>query len=174
MSSIGLFYGSDTGRTEEAAQLVEQALAPITVETIEIFEATAADFEKYDKIILGLSTWHDGKLQSDWETFFETFSQITFDQKTVAIFGLGDQIGYAEYFIDGVGILAQVVLQNNGHLVGLWPTEGYTYTASKAEYEQEWFLGLALDFENQKVLSKKRIITWVEQLKNEGFDDYNQ
>ena len=46
------------------------------------------------------------------DNYFEEFQQIDFTGKTVAVFGLGDQIGYSEYFVDGIGILAKVVLEN--------------------------------------------------------------
>ena len=28
------------------------------------------DFNRFDVLILGLSTWYDGDLQSDWENYF--------------------------------------------------------------------------------------------------------
>ena len=164
---IGLFYGSDTGYTEEVAQQIEKALGVELITTYDIHRAKPQDFEPYQRIIIGLSTWHDGQLQSDWDDFYDAFKTIDFTGKTVAFFGLGDQMGYGDYFIDGVGILGEVVYENGGEIVGVWPTEGYNYEASKAEFEEGWFLGLAIDEDNQPELTMERVNRWVEQLQEE-------
>ncbi len=168
MNKIGLFYGSDTGQTEEVANYIVDKLGKNLVDIKDIATAKPSDFNLYDKIILGLSTWFDGDLQSDWEVFYnEHFKKIDFTGKTVAIFGLGDQYGYADYYIDGVGILAETVMENGGELIGTWPTEGYEHTASKAELEGGMFAGLALDQDNQADLTYSRLDKWLEQIKGE-------
>ena len=111
MEKIGLFYGSDTGNTENIAHKIRDKISRENVYLIDMYDAKVEDFAQYNKIILGLSTWHDGQLQSDWDTFFETFKEIDFKGKTVALFGLGDQYVYCDYFIDGVGIIGEVVVK---------------------------------------------------------------
>jgi len=167
MEKIGLFYGSDTGNTENIALKIREKISKENVYIIDMYDATIEEFAKYDKIILGLSTWHDGQLQSDWDTFFEEFKEVDFTGKTVALFGLGDQYVYCDYFIDGVGIIGEVVLQNGGKIVGKWSTEGYEHTVSKAELEEGTFLGLAIDEDNQFDQTDERVDTWVEQIKKE-------
>ena len=160
---IGLFFGSDTGNTETIAEKIIEILDR-DIDLINIYDAKAEDFTQYDDLILGLSTWHDGELQSDWDTFFMEFSEIDFTNKTIALFGLGDQYVYADYFVDGVGIIGEVVINNGGKIIGKWSTEGYEHTESKAEVEEGTFLGLALDEDNQPELTDERIETWVEQI----------
>ena len=167
MEKIGLFYGSDTGNTENIALKIRDKISKENVYIIDMYDASIEEFAKYDKIILGLSTWHDGQLQSDWDTFFEEFKEVDFTGKTVALFGLGDQYVYCDYFIDGVGIIGEVVLANGGAIVGKWPTEGYEHTESKAELEEGTFLGLALDEDNQFDQTDDRVDTWVELIKKE-------
>ena len=140
MEKIGLFYGSDTGNTENIAHKIRDKISRENVYLIDMYDAKVEDFAQYNKIILGLSTWHDGQLQSDWDTFFETFKEIDFKKgKTVALFGLGDQYVYCDYFIDGVGIIGEVVVQNGGKIIGKWPTDGYEHTESKAEVDEGIF-----------------------------------
>jgi flavodoxin I len=117
--------------------------------------------------ILGVPTWYDGVLQSDWEDYFDDFKQIDFNGKTVAIFGLGDQIGYDEYFVDGIGILAKVVIENGGRVIGNWTTDNYSFAESKALINKDYFYGLPLDQDNEDELTLGRLEKWVEQLKNE-------
>lgn len=167
MKKIGLFYGSDTGNTEEIALKIRNSINKEQVYLIDMYDAKVEDFAQYEQIILGLSTWHDGQLQSDWDTFFDQFKKIDFSGKKVALFGLGDQFVYCDYFIDGVGIIGEVVLKNGGTIVGKWSTEGYEHTESKAELEKGTFLGLAIDEDNQFDQTDERVAAWVEQIKSE-------
>lgn len=167
MEKIGLFYGSDTGNTETIALKIRDKISKENVFVVDMYDASIEEFAKYDKIILGLSTWHDGQLQSDWDTFFEEFKEVDFTGKTVAIFGLGDQYVYCDYFIDGVGIIGEVVINNGGEIVGKWSTEGYEHTESKAETEEGLFLGLAIDEDNQFDQTDDRVDAWVAQIKKE-------
>ena len=167
MEKIGLFYGSDTGNTENIAHKIREKIGEDSVVLIDMYDATIDDFAQYDKIILGLSTWHDGQLQSDWDTFFDEFKEVDFTNKTVALFGLGDQHVYCDYFIDGVGILGEVVLENGGTIVGKWPSEEYEHTESKAELEKGTFLGLAIDEDNQPEQTDDRIDMWIDQIRKE-------
>jgi flavodoxin I len=169
MSNIGLFYGSDTGVTDDITRDFVTYWEENNLEVMEIGDACVSDFEKYDTLILGLSTWYDGDLQSDWEVFFDDFQTIDFSGKTVAIYGLGDQIGYAEYFIDGVGILAKIILAKGGKIIGFWPTEGYRFTDSVALIDEQegMFYGLALDHDNESQLTDQRLKAWITQVKAE-------
>lgn len=167
MKKIGLFYGSDTGNTEEIALKIRSKISKEQVYLIDMYDARVEDFAQYDQIILGLSTWHDGQLQSDWDTFFEAFKEVDFTGKKVALFGLGDQYVYCDYFIDGVGIIGEVVLKNGGTIVGKWSTEGYEHTESKAELEKGTFLGLAIDEDNQFDQTDDRVAAWVKQITSE-------
>lgn len=169
MEKIGLFYGSDTGVTDDITRDFIEYWEDNNIESMEIGDASIEDFNKYETLILGLSTWYDGDLQSDWEDFFDDFKTIDFTGKTVAIYGLGDQIGYAEYFVDGIGILAKVILEKGGHVVGYWPTKGYRHTDSVAfvEGNEDFFYGLALDHDNESQLTDKRLETWITQIKQE-------
>lgn len=167
MEKIGLFYGSDTGNTEEVAEKIQEILGEDRIDLYDMYEAKKEQFDQYEKLIFGLSTWHDGQLQSDWETYFEEFKSIDFTGKTIAFFGLGDQYVYAEYFIDGIGTIAEVVIENGGNIIGKWPSKGYDHTESKAEMEEGLFIGLALDQDNQPEETDDRLDTWIEQIKEE-------
>ena len=169
--NISLIYGSDTGMTEEVTHTIVDCMDWAEIDVKEVHAVKKEDFNKTDVIILGLSTWYDGDLQSDWEDYYEEFKTIDFTGKTVAIYGLGDQYGYHEYFIDGVGMLAKVIIENNGKIIGNWPSVDYDYTLSKAKIEDEdFFYGLALDEDNEPELTNERINKWVEQLKTELID----
>ncbi len=157
---IGLFYGSDMGATEEVATKIALEFLEFEVEVMDIYDASKEDFLKFDKIILGVSTWDEGDLQSDWKDFYKKFKKIDFSNTCVALFGLGDQIGYGHTFVDGMGKLAKRVLKNGGNIEGCTSNAGYCYSYSKAEIEKGSFVGLAIDQDNQPELTQQRIVSW--------------
>jgi len=165
---IGIFYGSDTGNTEEIAEKIASRMGIDDVVLYDIAKASIEDFNKHNLIVIGLSTWYDGELQSDWEDFFPNLDKIDFTGKTVALFGLGDQYGYASWFIDGVGIVYDKIVEKGAKVVGEWPIEDYEYDESKAE-KNGVFVGLALDEDNEGEKTDERIDKWLEQI-SDTFD----
>ena len=165
MAKIGLFFGSDEGNSERVAYRIQKRLGVDVVDVRDIADATQLDFADYDNIILGIPTWDFGQIQSDWEEFWDDIAAVDFSGKTVALFGLGDQFGYGDYFLDAMGMLHDVIIQSGANIVGHWPTEGYEFDASKAEIPGEkMFVGLALDEDQQENLTAARLDQWCEQI----------
>jgi len=167
--AIGLFYGSTTCYTEMAAEKIQDAIQQANplfkVEVHNIKDVNLAQCEKYDILIFGISTWDFGELQEDWESQWDDTAQLKLQDKIVAIFGLGDQIGYADWFQDAIGMLHDALTPSGCHFVGYWPNTGYEFTASKGLTEDgDLFVGLSLDDENQWEQSESRIAEWVEQI----------
>ncbi|MEM9051926.1 MAG: flavodoxin [Bacteroidota bacterium] len=170
MGKIGIIYGSDTGCTEDVTQVLKSKLEETRheIEVLEVHEKFSAEhFRKFDLLFLGIPTWYDGDLQSDWEDFFPTFEKVDFSGQIVAIYGLGDQIGYDEYFVDGVGILAKTVIDNGGTVIGNWSADGYDHTESKALLDEHTFYGLAIDEDNEPELTEGRIDDWIDKVQKE-------
>ncbi|HSG68309.1 MAG TPA: flavodoxin, partial [Bacteroidales bacterium] len=123
------------------------------------------DFKKYDYLIFGTSTWGIGDMQDDWEDFTGLLEEVDLDKKKVALFGLGDQVNYADSFVDGMGAIYDAIY-DRVNIVGAWPLDGYTFNESAAVRNGK-FVGLAIDKENQNDLTDKRLMDWVEKLKKE-------
>lgn len=172
MSKIGLFFGSDEGNTERVAYRIQQRLGEDVIDIYDIADATQLTFADYEQIILGIPTWDFGQIQSDWEEFWDDIAAVDFSGKTVALFGLGDQFGYGDYFLDAMGMLHDVIIQTGPKIIGHWSTEGYEFDASKAEIPGEGrFVGLALDEDQQEHLSAERLNRWCSQIHREfGLD----
>jgi flavodoxin I len=165
VSNIGLFFGSDEGNTERVAELIQHRLGEHKVDVYDIADVTQLEFTDYTQIILGIPTWDFGQIQSDWEEFWDDIQAVDFSGKTVALFGLGDQFGYGDYFLDAMGMLHDVIVANGAKIIGHWSTEGYEYDASKAEVDgQALFVGLAIDEDQQEELTAARIDQWCEQI----------
>lgn len=162
--SIGIFYGSSGGNTESVAEDILSALG-LEADIHDIADVETERLNDYSHLIIGSSTWGDGELQDDWDDAFAAYEKLDLSGKTVAFFGLGDQEGYGEYFVNGMGTLHEAALKSGANVVGDgWPTEGYDYEDSEA-VKDGGFVGLALDEDNQDDLTEERIQKWVEMIK---------
>ena len=86
---------------------------------------------------------------SNWDFIYGKYKELDFSGITAAFFGCGDQVGYADNFLDAIGLLGKPFMENGGTLIGRWPTEEYDYDNSLAEDGDE-FLGLGLDKDNEE------------------------
>jgi len=174
MAKIGIFFGTDTGRTRLIAKQMAKKLGDAADAPVNIGRATLADFLAYEALILGSPTLGDGELpgqsvglsQPSWEEFLPQLAGADLSGKVVAIYGLGDQKKYQDEFVDAIGLIHDVLLAAGARVVGRWPTAGYEFTTSQA-VDGEHFLGLALDQINQPILTEGRIDTWLAQIRPE-------
>lgn len=169
---IGLFYGSTTCYTEMAAEKIQAAFNHMfeeeVVQLFNIKDTALKHAEHFDILIFGISTWDFGELQEDWESSWDDIKNLNLQDKHVALFGLGDQLGYADWFQDALGMLHDELALLGCQLSGYWPNTGYQFTESKGLTEDKsHFVGLSLDDENQYELTDQRIRDWTEQLLEE-------
>ena len=167
MKKIGLFYSFNTIKTAKNAEKIKNAFGKAAdIDNVNVEEIDEDTFLSYDNMVLGVPTWFDGELPNYWDEFMPAIEDLKLKGKTVALFGLGDQVGYPENFVDAIGILAKALEERGAKVIGLTSTEGFTFERSAALRDDK-FLGLALDIENQAGLTNDRITNWVEQLKKE-------
>lgn len=176
MAKVGIFFGTSTGSTETVADLLaeefgDDAEGPFDIETL---EGPVKDFfGKYDALVVGTPTWNTGadseRSGTGWdELYYGPMQEFKLDGKKVAVFGLGDQISYAENYADATGELHDVFEGLGCQMMGYTSQEGYEHEDSKA-IRGDKFFGLLCDAVNQEELSEERVQNWVAQLKSEGF-----
>lgn len=162
---IGLFYGSTTCYTEMAAEKMRAIIGEDLLDIHNVKETPLSLMSEYDLLILGISTWDFGEIQEDWNEIWDHIDGVPLNGKSVALYGLGDQEGYGEWYLDAMGLLHNEIKKTGANIIGYWPNEGYEFEASKALTEDgTQFVGLALDEDSQYELSDERIATWVEQI----------
>ncbi len=167
MAKIGLFFGTQTGNTETIAETIQAELGGDSVVNLhDVADVEVDEFKEYEYLIIGCPTWNVGEMQSDWEGLYQDLDDVDFSGKTVAYFGAGDQIGYADNFQDAMGILEEKISSLGGKTVGMSSAEGYDFNESKA-LRGDKFVGLALDEDNESDLTESRIKSWVAQIKRE-------
>lgn len=165
---IGLFYGSTTCYTEIAAEKIRDFIGEDIIDLYDIKDVPLDQCAEYDYLIFGISTWDFGELQEDWESHWEEISSLNLSGKTIALFGMGDQNGYAEWFQDALGMLHDAIDSPDITRIGMWLNEGYQFIESKAlTADKRHFVGLALDEDSQYELTDERIAQWSTQVLEE-------
>ena len=171
---VGLFYSSDTGNTETVAETILDEVGEDNMNIHEVFNIDLPELmSQYDFIILGVPTWYDGEIQNEWADKIDELEKVNLSGLKVAVYGLGDQEDWGEYFCDAIMPLALKAQEAGATIIGHWPSEGYDFTESKALIDENNFIGLTLDEDRQSDLTEDRIKTWLEQLKTElGVDNW--
>ncbi|QJC29600.1 flavodoxin FldA [Enterobacteriaceae endosymbiont of Plateumaris pusilla] len=167
MSKIGIFFGSDTGNTENVALNIRKELGTNITNIFDISKSSKQDIENFPILLFGISTWYYGEAQCDWEDFFPILKKINFKNKIVALFGCGDQEDYGDYFCDAISLIYKIVKKNKATIIGYWPTLGYNFTCTKSLKNKDYFLGLTIDEDRQSHLTSLRIKKWVKQISKE-------
>ena len=166
--SIAIIFGSLTGNTETAAHMIKDELGSHVTYFADVADINPEDLLPYDVLLLGCPTWHIGQLQDDWEDFLPQMSDLNLSGKKVGFFGMGDSFGYSENFLDAFGLMWDEIKKlGSPDLIGIWSTEGYTFNESIGMYDDNHFLGLGLDEDNEEELHGERVTKWTQQILKE-------
>ncbi|WP_138754889.1 flavodoxin [Paenibacillus sinopodophylli] len=92
MSKVLVVYASMTGNTEEMAEAIAEGVKEAGAEVVlkEAFDASPAELNDYDAIIMGAYTWGDGELPDEFIDFYEEMNSLDLSGKIAAAFGSGD------------------------------------------------------------------------------------
>lgn len=174
MAKIGIFFGTDTGRTRLLAKQIARKLGDAADAPVNIGRTRVEDFLAYEALILGSPTLGAGELpglstglsQPSWEEFLPQLADADLSGKRIAIYGLGDQKKYPDEFVDAIGLIHDALIVRGARIVGHWPVADYEFAASKA-VDGNRFLGLAIDQINQPLLTEARVDAWLAQIQPE-------
>jgi len=167
MNKTGIVYSFNSTKTAKAAEKIKEAFgSDFNIVQVNAEELTEELFLSFTNLILGVPTWFDGELPNYWDEFVPALEDLNLKGKTIAIYGLGNQVEYPENFGDAIGIMGELVQERGAKLVGFTSAEGYNYESSRALIDDK-FMGLLLDQETQPRLSKERIEKWVTDLKSQ-------
>ena len=103
-AAVGIFYGTSTGSTQTAAELIYEAFGsdvaaePVDIDTLEEGQVAQA-FTADDALVVGTPTWNTGadteRSGTGWDELYYTKLpelKSALQGKRVAVFGLGDQV----------------------------------------------------------------------------------
>ncbi|RLU01997.1 flavodoxin [Ketobacter sp.] len=169
MARVGLFFGTTTGKSRKVAKMIKKKFDDeVMAKPVNVNRVEAEEFLSYDFLIIGSPTMGEGELpglssdceEESWEEFLPKLEDADMTGKTVAIYGLGDQVGYPDEFVDAIKELYDFVTERGAKVVGAWPVDGYEFEHSEAVVDGK-FLGLALDLDNQSAQTEARLDAWL-------------
>mgnify|MGYP000388119494 CR=1 FL=1 len=96
-----------------------------------------------------------GDLQDDWYEALDKLKTKNLSGKKVGLIGIGDQFGFGDTFVDGIGTIYEEIKDMGINLVGKTSTDGYSFSGSKAVVDDE-FVGLVIDENNQSELTDEK------------------
>lgn len=169
MGKTILMYWPKAGNVEKAAKMITAAYGDLEMKSIS--EVTLEDLKSHDQYIVGCSTvgsetWDNTENTDPWPTFIKLIDQIALTDKTIALYGLGDQIRWPKHYVDGMAVLFEDFVKKGAKMIGKWSVEGYDHDESEAQ-QGDFFCGLALDEDHQPEFSEERVEKWVKQIKEE-------
>lgn len=177
MKKIGLFYGPEKGSVEKAARLIADMIGEGRVNLHSVKNSGAGDMEKYENLIFGISTvgretWEAEGPDADWDRFLPEVDRVNWKNKKVALFGLGDHVAYANFFVDALGVLGKRLLDNGAEIIGRVSPEGYTFSHSKGLIDGK-FIGLPLDEDYEADKTPSRVEKWLEGILPRFYRDHS-
>ena len=171
MGKTGIFYGPEKGSVEKVAHLVAKEFGEDNVDLIPVKGKDPSLLEKYDKIIIGVSTvgldsWNSDRESGDWDVFSKRLSKVNLKGRDVAVFSLGDQITYPENFVDALGWMYDKLKPLGANIVGFTDPDDYSFENSEG-FRDGKFLGLPIDEDTEPERTEERVKKWVNILKTE-------
>ena len=170
MSKTAIFYSPEGGNVNGVAIQLGEMIGTDKVDVIPVKELEAEDVNNYNKIILvgstvGADHWNNETIVDEWIAFFTKIIDISFENKMVAIVGLGNSFIYPSHFVDGMADLYERLTKLNAKVLGKVEKKGYDFTESEALDDDGFFCGLPIDEDNEEELTAERLENWIALLK---------
>ena len=167
---IAIFVGTAGGTSMKIADALVEAFDIEEDDVINMEEDfdDIEQFEEYDLLFIGSSTWGQGDVHFSWvDPILELEDEeLDLEGKTVAFFGAGDCKKHGEHFCSALGKLHKTFTSLGAKAIGSISKDDYEYEFSLAEMDGK-LCGCAIDEHNESDKTNQRITTWIETLKSE-------
>ena len=167
MSKIGIFYASAGG----TSKIIVDALVDnfeVDEDDVIFMEEDYDDveqFDDYDVLFIGSSTWGQGDPHFEWvDPLLEIAEESDFSGKKVGFFGAGDCKKHGEHFCSALGKLYDTFTKKGAEAIGYIDKDLYTYEGSLA-VKNDKFCGCGIDEHNEKEKTAQRVNTWIDSVK---------
>ncbi len=170
MNKTALLYSPEGGNVNRVTIKLGKVIGNEKVDIIPVGKVVKGELDKYKQIIFVASTvgadhWTNEIIVDEWQEFFKKVDEISFEDKKLAIVGLGNSVLYPEHFADGMAHLNTKITEKKGKILGFVDAKDYTFTDSEALNDDGFFCGLPIDEDNEEDLTTERLEKWISILK---------
>ncbi len=158
MKKTGIFYGTNTGTTEDVAHRIAKELGVADADIHNVADTAPDVLGDYDVIVIGTPTWGSGEIQEDFYDFLDGAQVLDLKGHKIALFGLGDESMY-DTFCNGLGTLYDKLKDTGADFVAVPDAKPYHYAHSTALRDGH-FVGMVLDEQNHPELTDARIASF--------------
>jgi len=116
---------------------------------------------------VGADHWNNETVVNEWPEFYQKIAEISFENKKVALVGLGNSLLYPSHFADDMSDHYTKLKKKNARIFGFVDAKGYDFTDSESLIEDSLFCGLAIDEDNEPELTTERLENWISALKSD-------
>lgn len=170
MNRTALLFSPEGGNVNRVTNKLGEIIGNDKVDIIPVRNVVEGELDKYEQIIfvgstVGADHWTNKMVKDEWQEFFLKRDELSFENKKVAIVGLGNSVLYPEHFADGMAHLYDKITERKGNVLGFVEAKNYDFTDSKAVNEDGFFCGLPIDEDNEEDLTTERLEKWISNLK---------
>ena len=170
MNKTALLFSPEGGNVNSVTIKLGEVIGIKKVDIIPVREVVKGDIKEYNQIIfvgstVGADHWSSETVVDEWQEFFSKMDEISFEDKKVAIVGLGNSVLYPEHFADGMAHLYKTLTEKKAKILGFVDAKEYTFTDSEAVNDDGYFCGLPIDEDNEEELTAERLEKWISILK---------
>ena len=115
---VGIYYVTTSGNGEVVSDYLMSIVGYDLADKHDISEVGFTGIEQYDLVIFGSPIWDHSYLESDWEDLWASFLALDLSNSTVALYGLGEQLGYPKWYIDTMGMIHDKLIAKGVKVVG--------------------------------------------------------
>lgn len=172
MSKTALIFSPEGGNVNSVTDMLGELIGMDKVDIFPAKDVEEGDLNDYDQLILlgstvGTDHWSNETIIDEWPGFYNKVKDIPFEDKKVAIVGLGNSFLYPSHFADGMAAHCEKLKNLNARVLGRVEAKGYDFTDSESLDEDGYFCGLAIDEDNEPELTKERLENWLSILKSD-------
>lgn len=172
MNKTAILFSPVGGNVNRVALKLGEIIGNDKVDIIHVKKVREGELDKYKQILfvgstVGTDHWTNKIIKDEWQEFFRDRSEISFENKKVAIVGLGNSVLYPEHFADGIAHLYDKITERKGKVLGFVDSKDYEFTESEAVNDDGYFCGLPIDEDNEEELTTERLEKWISVLKSD-------
>lgn len=166
MAITGIFFGSDTGNTENIAKMIQNSLVKTLPMSMTLQKAAKKIWKHMTFCCWASQPGITAKRSVTGMTSSRLSKRLILMVNWLRCLVVATR-KITQNTCDALGTIRDIIEPRGATIVGHWPTAGYHFEASKGLADDDHFVGLAIDEDRQPELTAERVEKWVKQISEE-------